>query len=355
MEEVDGWVYNDGRGGYVRTAGRPVQADLDALPLPARHLVEPGDYAPAENHANLFSSRGCPARCAYCAGSLFGKKFRFRSARSVLDEMDHVTRNYGITHFHFVDDAMTMDKNRIKEICAGVKQLPAPVTWSIMTRIDAVDEGLLRMLADAGCKSIDYGVESGNPETLKRIHKPHTVKMSKDIVRLTAEAGIKPNVFFILGFPWEGVEELELTRRLMVELSPYVDTFHPAVASILVPFPGTELYEKYKAEYDFEGWWLGEDRNYGVPRLETHPFYETRLFAVGAVLDADFFKYSQEVRAKIVEVFRFMYLHNLRNEGRLSGMIKTSLLDASVTLDSLSSNLERMLFGSLIKLKKLNG
>jgi radical SAM superfamily enzyme YgiQ (UPF0313 family) len=248
---------------------------------------------------------------------------------------------------------MTMDKNRIKEICAGIKQLPTPITWSLMTRIDAVDEGLLGMLADAGCKSIDYGVESGSPETLRKIHKPHTVNMSREIVRLTAEAGIKPNVFFILGFPWEGSEELNMTKKLMDELSPYVDTFHPAIASILIPFPGTELYEKYKDAYKYENWWLSNKRNYGAAKLCTHSFYETRLFAFGAVLDADFYHYSQEVRSGIIEIFTFMFMHNLKNEGRLSRMINAFMFNSSVILNNISPGLERTVFGAIMKLKRI--
>lgn len=352
MGDVAGWVYPDGTGTYVITPESPVLADLDSLPLPARHLVNPDDYAPEENLALIFSSRGCPASCAYCAGSLFGKKFRFRSAQNVLDEMAHLIKVYGVTNFHFVDDAMTMDKERIVRICEGIRQLGVPVTWSVMTRIDAVDESLLRMLADAGCIQIHYGVESGSQETLKKIRKPHTVPMSKEIVRLTAEMGIEPYVFFILGFPWEDVDELEITKQLMVELSPYVSTFHPAVASILVPFPGTEMYEKYKHEYGFEGWWLGSARNYSVPKLKTHTFCETMLFSVGAVLDANFFYYPPEVQAKITEIFEFMFMHNLRNEKWSKRIVKTALFNASGTLSAISPQLEKTVFGLLSGLRK---
>ena len=72
-----------------------------------------------------------------------------------------------------------------------------------MTRIDAVDEELLDLASRAGCVQIDYGVESGNPDTLKKIHKPHTVEMVRRAIPMTRRHGIRPVVFFILGFPWE--------------------------------------------------------------------------------------------------------------------------------------------------------
>jgi len=355
MNEVSGFGYRDEGGTYIQTAPNPVLADLDLLPLPARHLTDPNDYAPSENLALMFSSRGCPARCAYCSGSLFGKKFRFRSAQNVLDEIAYINKTYGYTHFHFVDDAMTMDKGRIKDICAGLKQLTTPITWSMMTRIDAVDEELLLLAAESGCRSIDYGVESGDPGTLKKIHKPHTIEMVKNTVRLTKGSGINPNVFFILGFPWEGCKELEMTKRLMVELTPYVETFHPAVASILIPFPGTEIYESYKDEYDLEGWWLTDDRNYGIPKIGTHSYYETKLFAVGAVLEADFFYYSPDMKAKIIEIFTFMFMHNLKQKSLLPRLINIVLFNTSKGLDSLSPKLERLTFETLMKLRKIIG
>ncbi len=92
-----------------------------------------------------------------------------------------------------------------------------------MTRIDSVDEQILEAAAKSGCIRIDYGVESGHPETLKRIHKPHTIDMVRRIVPLTDRFGIEPCVFFIFGFPWEGPKETKETFRFMKELSPHLD------------------------------------------------------------------------------------------------------------------------------------
>jgi anaerobic magnesium-protoporphyrin IX monomethyl ester cyclase len=83
-DEVLGWVYKNNNGQAIHTKPRPLITNLDELPLPARHLIEPSDYGGLDNpkiHMNIFSSRGCPAKCAYCAGGLFGKKFRFRSSQ----------------------------------------------------------------------------------------------------------------------------------------------------------------------------------------------------------------------------------------------------------------------------------
>jgi anaerobic magnesium-protoporphyrin IX monomethyl ester cyclase len=350
-DEVKGWVFRGPDGAAVRTEARPAVARLDDLPYPARHLVDPLDYGPADNpglHVNLFTSRGCPARCSFCAGSLFGRRFRFRSPEGILDEMDQVHRAFGTRHFFFLDDAMTMDRDRVLRFCEGLRERRLPVTWSAMTRIDAVDEELLRRMAEAGCVKADYGVESGHPETLRRIRKPHTVEMVQRVIPATARAGIRPVVFFILGFPWEGPAEIDATLRLIKDLAPWVDEFHPAIASILVPFPKTEIYETYKDAYGFADWWLGASRNFESPREGFHSYFESRVFPLGAVLDADFFHYSAATRLKIFEVFKFFYLHNIRRARPASRLANRILLELSEKALAVSPGLERALFKPIV-------
>jgi anaerobic magnesium-protoporphyrin IX monomethyl ester cyclase len=343
IEAAQSLVYRDANGKVLHNAICPPPTDLDSLPAPARHLITPADFGPADGQHLIFTSRGCPGRCAYCAGGLFGKKFRFRSADSVIDELIGLNRDYGTKSFYFVDDAMTIDRDRMRRICRRMIDEHLGFTWSMMTRIDAVDEELLDLASRAGCVGIDYGVESGNPETLKNIHKPHTIEMVRRVIPLTCRYGIRPTAFFILGFPWEDVQATDATLRLMKELSPYV-SFQPAVGSILVPFPGTEIYERFKDEYGLSGWWLSDDRTYDAPRFTEHPFYQLVMYRLGVILDADFFRYSPEMKAKIHEVFRFMLASNLRRKNVFFRTAALVALDLSKKLDDLSPRLERLLF-----------
>ncbi|OFX25512.1 MAG: hypothetical protein A2V77_19380 [Anaeromyxobacter sp. RBG_16_69_14] len=346
LESVLGLVYRGEDGHIEHNDPRPLVADLDSLPLPARHLVNPADYGSGPNEAlftHVFTSRGCPARCAYCAGGLFGKKFRFRSADSVVDEMIAIHRSYGTRDFYFTDDAMSMNHQRTEQICRRLIDEQHGFTWSMMTRIDSVDEALLEMAAHAGCVQIDYGVESGNPQTLKRIHKPHTVEMVRRVIPLTHRHGIRSAVFFILGFPWEDAPAIDLTLQLMKDLSEYV-VFCPAIASVLIPFPSTEIYERYKDQCGFASWWISDDRTFDAPRLGTHPFYQATTFRLGAVLDADFFHYSRKVKEKMFDVFRFMRASNLKERGFWSRFLRLGAFDLSRKLDSISPLLERAVF-----------
>lgn len=356
-ESVDGWVYRDDDGSIHATRPRPPIANLDALEKPARHLIDPADYGDpsGEMHMNLFSSRGCPAKCSYCAGGLFGRRFRFRSGACMVQEMIEVHQRYGTKHFHFMDDAMTVHRQRVLDICEGVEKSGLGLTWSIMTRIDRMDEELLRALRRGGCTQIDYGIESGDPETLKRIHKPHTIPMVKRVIPMTHAAGIKPYVFFILGFPWDTVESIDRTEALMRDLAPYVACFHPAIASVLIPFPDTEIYEKHKDRFGFSEWWLDDARTYDAPDRRRHAFFETEAFPRGAVLDANFFHYSPEVRRKIIDVFELMWRHNLRasSDGRsVDHLVRPVLFDVSRRLHDVSPALERRFFDGLDSVRR---
>lgn len=344
---VLGWSYRGDDGTIITTESRPLIKDLDTIPFPARHLIDVNHYGGTADgllHSNLFSSRGCSAKCSFCSGQLFGKKFRFRSAKSMVDEIDYLNRTYGTTEFHFEDDAMTLHKRRLHEFCALLQERHLSVRWSLMTRIDAVDETLLKTIQQAGCYQIDYGVESGDPETLKKMHKPHTVEMAKKIIPLTAKVGINPFVFFILGFPWENVSTLDNTLQLMRDISPHVSNFHPAVASILIPFPDTEIYRDYKDQYGFENWWLSDDKNYDVMVPEKLSYYEYKIFHLGNVLKANFFKYDDAVKEKIYEIFQYMYFHNLSVNGSAYSTMQKFLLLTSKRLNSISSGLERLIF-----------
>jgi anaerobic magnesium-protoporphyrin IX monomethyl ester cyclase len=354
MESVKGLVYRRPDGQVQRNEARPPVADLDLLPAPARHLVDPREFGPPGNadlHAHIFTSRGCPGRCAYCAGGLFGKQFRFRSADSVVDEMIALNRDYGTRHFYFVDDAMTMDRQRAMQIYHRLIDERLGFTWNMMTRIDAVDEELLELAARAGCVQIDYGVESGNPDTLKRIHKPHTADMVRRAIPLTHRYGIRPVAFIILGFPWEDPQAIDATIRLMQDLSAYV-VFRPAIASILIPFPGTEIYDRYKDAYSFAKWWTSDDRTYDAPGIGTHPFYQSVMCRMGVVLDADFFRYTPEMKAKIYEAFRFMFASNFRRRNVFFRTAALLALDLSRKLDDVSPRLERALFKGPLKLRQ---
>ena len=235
----------------VLEAPRERIRDLDTLPLPARDLIDmsrykgassPGLDAVLHRSTEIFSSRGCPEDCIFCAAKVtFGRAIHFRSAAHVLAEVDECMTRYGFRHFTMEDDTFTYRPTRLTELCRGLRE--RGVTWDCDTRVNVVTPEMLQMMKDSGCQKVAFGVESGSPRILTAIRKDIDVDQVRRAFRAAREIGLITTAFFIIGgHPSETAEDLEASVRLMHEIDPDL-----MAASIAVPFPGTEL-EKIMSE-----------------------------------------------------------------------------------------------------------
>ena len=250
----------------VVTEERPYIEDLDSLPLPARHLLPLEAYqSGGQPHrtASIVSSRGCPFGCKFCAAPFIaGKRYRARSAQSLLEELDVIVNEYKMNTFEFVDDLFTLDKRRVFEFCEGVKQRGYELTWTCSARADTVTPELLRAMAGAGCRIIYYGVESGSQRILDKVGKRETLEQMAQAVKWTHEASMRSWGFFIIGFPDETPEEVEQTIAFASELElDYAEFF------ICSAFPGSPLYE-YAIEESLVHKRSWSDISYGKANIE---------------------------------------------------------------------------------------
>jgi len=244
LEEVDGLCYRKG-GKICRNQPRDLIKDLDLLPFPdrdriplERYVPDPGNYYSLPSTGILFS-RGCPFPCAYCSKSVFLNRIRYRSVNNFLDEIQDCRNRYGIQDFRFYDEGPTHSKRRVIELCEQILERDIGITWNCYSRIDAMDEEILGHMQRAGCYHIKYGIESGVPATLERIKKPTDLQRVVEICRMTRRAGIECKANFIIGFPWEGVKEMEQTIRYARQCAPDLVTFN-----LFKPFPGSTLYDE---------------------------------------------------------------------------------------------------------------
>lgn len=274
LRRVKGIVYRE--NGRIRfSKPRPLIENLDELPFPARHLLPMDRYKVFGKHETLgliFTSRGCPYNCTFCSSSLiFGKKFRARSPRNVVDEIEEFVDRYKSNRIEFVDDLFIFDKKRVLEICREIKRRGLDVVWVCSARSDLVDGELLKALRDAGCVMIYLGVESGVQRVLNLMRKGIKVEQSIRAVRLAKDAGLQVVASFVLGTPGETWEEALETIRFAKRLDPDFVQF-----SLATPFPGTELY-RYAKE---KGLLLTEDwTKYTVlkPVMRTEELSEREL------------------------------------------------------------------------------
>lgn len=264
LENVKGLCWKN-RGSPVVNEDRPFIEDLDTLPFPARDLIKMEKYAWP---GSIASSRGCPFSCIFCAaGAMSGGHYRCRSINNVFTEMEHMVLDLGIRDFLFVDDTFTAHKTRTVKLCEKIIQAQWGITFSCESRVNSIDADFLDILKAAGCERIQFGIESGSDDVLRKIQKGITTAQIRKAVDLAHKAGLKIKGSFILGHVWDTRETLQATCDLMRQLNETYDVeLYPAIN---IPFPGTTQYEareKLGIELITEDW---DDFYFGNAIIDT--------------------------------------------------------------------------------------
>jgi radical SAM superfamily enzyme YgiQ (UPF0313 family) len=244
LREVRGIAFRNGGEARINPMREWIK-DLDALPYPARDLVDFDLYVPhAHNRrgrraTTAISSRGCPYPCVFCASHVvLGRGFRRHSPEYVVGEIEHLIRTHGVDQIIYNDDAFTTDRDRDARICELILQRNLRISWFCFARADGVTRDLLRLMQRAGCYSVGFGIESGDPAILKAMHKNETLDQMREAVGWANEAGLKTQCFFVFGSPGETPAAIERTVQFAIELKPALAFFN-----MLVPYPGTEAYQ----------------------------------------------------------------------------------------------------------------
>ena len=246
LKNVKGIVYRK-NGELVKNQPRPLIENLDELPFPARHLLPMHKYkAFGENMilGTILTSRGCPFNCIFCSSSLlFGKKFRARSPKNVVDEVEQFQEAYKTRYVEFVDDTFTFDRKRAEAICKEIIDRKLDTRWVCSCRVDLIDKELMQTLKKAGCVMIYFGVESGVQRIINLMRKGIKLEQAERVMKWAREVGIETVASFVFGIPGETWEDAMQTIKFAKKLNPDYVQF-----SIATPFPGTELYQIAKRE-----------------------------------------------------------------------------------------------------------
>jgi anaerobic magnesium-protoporphyrin IX monomethyl ester cyclase len=234
-------------GKIVKNPDRPYIEDLDSLPFPARHLWPLDQMRKVEDVFYLITTRGCVYWCEFCTTvRMHGRKYRMRSTKNVVDELEYLHKTYGISKFTFCDDAFTVDQARTEDLCNEIIKRGLKIEWNCGSRVDMVTKDLLIKMKQAGCISFWCGVESGTQQVLDAMKKGISPELTVKVLGWVRELGLKPTPNVILGFPGETKESAWKTIKFVEKVAPDEVTYY----NVATPFPGTPMYDLVKEK----GW-----------------------------------------------------------------------------------------------------
>lgn len=250
---VSGIAYRAGSGEFIRTAPRPLIEDLDSIPFPAldlldfkRYLSEGNPFAMRSPAAGLISSRGCPGDCVYCTvKAVWGRSWRGRSPKNVVDEIEFLYNTYSIREVAFLDDSASVDRKRWESICDEIIRRKIDIKWTTPNGIAhwTLNKDILRKMKKAGCYRVTFGIESGHPATRKFLGKPYSLAQAKELIQYANRIGIWTICTNIIGFPYETMESIRETMRFSKECDTDFATFY-----LLIPQPTSDVYQVFKKE-----------------------------------------------------------------------------------------------------------
>ena len=231
-------------GSIVPHSAHGAFAGFTTTPYPAWDLVPLRSYSlPLVDRPYVIveTSRGCPYSCDFCVAPIHqGHKFRERSAKALVDEIEHGYRQFGIDFFYLWGDTVTLNVKSFSAFCDELIARKLPIRWFGNARADNLtDPAFVHRLRRSGCWMLALGIETESEDIRKDMVKRLERQKIQAAFRNMRDAGIKSFAFFIFGYPGETLETMDHTIEYAIELDPDFANFYPAV-----PYPGTALYQK---------------------------------------------------------------------------------------------------------------
>lgn len=249
-------VMDNGR--FRQNPMRPLIDNLDEIPFPARDLLDitkyPGYMYKKYGHdTDIISGRGCPFNCIYCSNPVWKLQkpwYRLRSPKNMVDEMEHIVKNYGIREFYDETDEFNGDKKWAKKVCDEIINRNMSITWKAQMRVDNVDHELVEKLKQSGFWMGFFGLESANDKTLQGINKKQTVSQMDRALDQFKDSGIKCFGLFMAFNVWEEngklcYENKDDSLKTLAYAKQLINDKKLSLFgwSMTTPYPGSKLYD----------------------------------------------------------------------------------------------------------------
>jgi anaerobic magnesium-protoporphyrin IX monomethyl ester cyclase len=245
------WYKENGR---IKINEKRVFVDLNDLPDFPYNLLNLKDYKitswqMSELAINVETSRGCPHHCAYCYNPKVNqRRWRALKPERVVELLKKLVDKYNVKNFRFHDDNFFVNQKRTNEIMEGILREGLDIVLAFQgMRVDTLcrmKKNELNLLYDAGCRYINFGLETGSPRILKLLKKDTTIEQAYATnKRLSQYSEIKPYYNFMAGFPTETMNDLSMTVKMMTKLYRENPNINIPILFLFIPWPGAELYD----------------------------------------------------------------------------------------------------------------
>ena len=244
LHDVKGIVFEDKNSKeVVITPEAPLIDNLDEIPFPALNLLPLKKYRllDMDTHmATMITTMGCPMQCSFCSSAaMHGRKIRERSVKNIVDEIEYLKTTYDIDTIAFMDDTFTLKKRKVIAICDEILKRNIKIMWGCTSRVDTLDETLLKKMKEAGCITIFIGVESADQQQLDKMCKNTTVTKIENAFKIANQLKIRTIATVALGMPGDSKEIMNKTIKFVHKLKP-----NYAIYSLATPYPGTKFYKE---------------------------------------------------------------------------------------------------------------
>lgn len=252
---IDGIILKEKKKIHINEKTKHI-ADPSVLPFPAWELFPLKEYwnlryahAPltSKKYLPLLTSRGCTFQCEFCViPSTNQRKWRPRTVKNVVDEIEYMIKTFGVKEFHLEDLNPTIDKKRIQELAKEVINRKLNITWKIGsgTKIETIDEETITLMAKSGCTFLSLSPETGSGELLKKMNKPFNHERALELVKYMNSLYMTTQACFVLGYPGETEKDRELTYNYCKKLAKA--GCDEIALFIMAPVPGARTYQQYK-------------------------------------------------------------------------------------------------------------
>ena len=299
-------------GNSFQNSSRELIQNLDILPFPDWSKIPLKNYwklkyahGPffSKKYLSLLTSRGCPYPCKFCVvPETNNRRWRSKSSKKVVDEIEHYIKNYNVKEFHLEDLNPTVNEVRTKELCEEIIKRKLNITWKIVagTKVESIKQTeTIDLMAKAGCKYISISPESGSTKIMKEIGKPFNINHAYKIVESMNKNRIFSQACFVLGYPGENENDINLTKKMIFNLTK--NGIDEIAIFIISPIPGSKIFDK------FEGYKSFSDLNFSPTWREDYKkLFKKRMFFYIYFI---FFKTVFHPTKVLKQIFRFFALN----------------------------------------------